>query len=124
MLYRAHSLLSNYRLQGCLQATGNSRLTSRHNRIPNVLSDHKKSRLSLIQLDVAGPFPKSLRGHCYFLLIIDSFTRKNWVLLLKQKSDAPSSLRAFKAAVENETSEKIRAVRSDNAAELLLAIET
>lgn len=90
-------------------------LTKMTNKFPNLLSDHKSSRLSLIQLDIAGPFPKSLRGNRYFLLIIDSFSRKNWVIPLKQKSDAISSLQSFKAAVENEINEKIKAVRSDNA---------
>jgi hypothetical protein len=51
------------------------------NSIPKILADH-------IQFDIAGPFPTSLQGNRYFLLIVDSFTSKNWVLVLKEKNDA------------------------------------
>ncbi|KAI0994773.1 hypothetical protein K3495_g13407, partial [Podosphaera aphanis] len=93
------------------------------NRKSKILADRKDRQLSLIQFDIAGPFPKSLRGNRYFLLIIDSFLRKNWILLLKQKSDAIQCLRTFKATVEREVNEKIKAARSDNAPELLLTVE-
>jgi hypothetical protein len=70
------------------------------NSISKTLANHMVSKLSLIQLDIAGPFPTSLQGNRYFLLIIDSFTRKNWILVLKEKSDAKSSLEEWKTAVE------------------------
>ena len=98
-------------------------LTKMTNRIPNSLSEHKDQRLALIHLDVAGPFPKSLRGNRYFMLIVDSYSRKNWILLLKQKSDAPGCLRTFKLVVEKEIGEKIKAVRTDNAPELLHTVD-
>jgi len=63
-------------------------LTKMTNRIPKELSPHKLSKLDLVQLDIAGPFPKSLRGNRYFCLIIDSATRMEWILCLKAKSDA------------------------------------
>ncbi|KAI1001986.1 hypothetical protein K3495_g6217 [Podosphaera aphanis] len=98
-------------------------LTKMTNKIPKEFADHKTQRLALIQFDNAGPLPKTLRGNRYFLLIVGSFTRMNWILLLRQKSDAPKSLWTFKAVVENEVEEKIKAAHSDNATELLLTVE-
>lgn len=97
-------------------------LTKMTNRIPTKLSNHKDDTLALIQFDIAGPFLKSIRGNRYFLLIIDSFTRKNWVITLKQKSDAIAGLKAWKRDVELETTKKVRVARTDNAPELLKAI--
>jgi hypothetical protein len=88
-----------------------------------VLTEHSLSRLALIQFDIAGPFHKSLRGNKYFLLIIDNWTRKNWVIPLPNKSEAIQELRTWKVMVEKEVDEKIKAARSDNAPELLLTIE-
>src|SRR4029077_11604433 len=75
-------------------------LTKMTNLIPKQLSPHKLSKLALIQFDVAGPFPISLRGNRSFMLIIDSWTREEWVLCLKQKSDAQKALMTWKTDTE------------------------
>jgi hypothetical protein len=93
------------------------------NSIPNVLAERSLFRLALIQFDIARPFHKSLRGNKYFLLIIDNWTRKNWVIPLPSKSEATQELRTWKVMVKKEVDEKIKAARSDNAPELLLTIE-
>jgi hypothetical protein len=49
------------------------------------VSEHKAFSLALIHFDIAGPFPVSLRGNKYFLLIVDSWSRMNWTLPLKHK---------------------------------------
>jgi hypothetical protein len=92
------------------------------NSIPKTLSEHEEFLLALIQFDIAGPFPMSLRGFKYFMLVIDSWSRKNWILLLKHKSDAPKALRHFKQDVELETEKKIKKARSDNAPELIKSV--
>jgi hypothetical protein len=58
----------------------------------SILANHMVSELTLIQFDIAGPFPPSLQRNRYFLLIIDSFTHKNWVRVLKEKTDAKKAL--------------------------------
>jgi hypothetical protein len=93
------------------------------NSIPKPLANHTVSKLSLIQFDIAGPFPTPLEGNRYSLLIIDSFTRKNWILVLKEKWDAKSALKELKKAVELQANTKIKAARSDNAPELVQIIE-
>ncbi|RFU24803.1 hypothetical protein B7463_g11531, partial [Scytalidium lignicola] len=77
----------------------------------------------ICEFDVARPFPQSLRGNKYFLLIIDNFTRKNWVLPLSNKSDAQGELEVWKTVVELQAETKIKVARSDNAPELLQVIE-
>ncbi|RAL58199.1 hypothetical protein DID88_002302 [Monilinia fructigena] len=97
-------------------------LTKMTNRIPSQLSARKSKRLELIHFDIAGPFPRTIRGHRYFLLIIDSATRVNWVILLKQKSDTIPLLKAWKQEIELATGVAVIAARTDNAPELLQAV--
>ena len=99
------------------------KLTKMRNQIPKTLSPHKEFKLALIQFDVAGPFPPSIRGNRYFMLIIDNWARKEWTLCMAYKSDAPRALREWKAETESRANSKIKAARSDNAPELLQAIK-
>ncbi|KAI1001824.1 hypothetical protein K3495_g6378 [Podosphaera aphanis] len=92
------------------------------NKISKTLSPWKENRLGLVQLDIAGPFPTSLRGNKYFMLIIDNATRRNWVICLPTKAAAVKELQIWKTKVEHQIDEKIKSVRSDNAPELLKAI--
>ncbi|KAF7572242.1 hypothetical protein PtrM4_097420 [Pyrenophora tritici-repentis] len=98
-------------------------LTKMKNSIPKQLREHKATKLALVQFDIAGPFPTSLRGNRWFLLIIDSYTRKNWVIPLKKKGDAQRELQIWKTFVEHQTGEKVKAAGTDNAPELLQQAE-
>ena len=97
--------------------------TKMTNQIRKELNPHKLTRLALVQFDIAGPFPKSLRGNRWFLLIIDSYTRRNWIICFAKKSDAIAALNNWKKEVEMETGNKVQASRSDNAPELIHAVE-
>ena len=88
------------------------------NRTSKTLAVHKKEALELVSLDIAGPFPTSLRGNRYFLQLIDNFTRKNWSIPLKAKSEAMDALRSWRVKEELQTGKKVKAARSDNAPEL------
>ncbi|KAI0992587.1 hypothetical protein K3495_g15598 [Podosphaera aphanis] len=57
------------------------------------------------------------------MLIIDSATRRNWVICLPTKAAAIKELQTWKLSVEHQTGEKIKAARSDDAPELLKAID-
>ena len=98
-------------------------ITKMKNKIPKELSPSSKEILGQIQFDVAGPFPASIRGNQWFLLIIDICTRRDWVLPLKHKGDAYGALKAWKVEVERQAEKKIKRARSDNAPELLKAID-
>jgi hypothetical protein len=92
------------------------------NKISKTLAEHKKEMLALVSLDLAGPFPTSLRGNNYLMQIICNYTRKNWSIPLKSKDQAIPELRRWKAKVELQTGKKVKACRSDNAPELKLVI--
>ncbi|KAI0993059.1 hypothetical protein K3495_g15125, partial [Podosphaera aphanis] len=88
------------------------------NKICNTLAQHKTEPLELISFDVAGPFPKSLRGNRYFLQVIDNWTRRTWSIPMKTKDQAISELRKLRVREERQTGRKLKSTRSDNAPEL------
>lgn len=92
------------------------------NRINKTLAEHKKEVLALVSLDLAGPFPTSLRGNHYLMQIICNHSRKNWSIPLKTKDQSIPELRRWKAKVELQTGKKVKACRSDNAPELKLVM--
>ncbi|KAI0991074.1 hypothetical protein K3495_g17113, partial [Podosphaera aphanis] len=79
--------------------------------------------LALVHIDVAGPFPKSLRGNKYFLQIVDNYTRKVWSFPIKTKDESPLCLQTWRNKVELQSGKKLKAVRSDNAPELKKTID-
>lgn len=97
-------------------------LTKMKDKINRELSERAAEKLELIQCDVAGPFPPSLGGRTYFLLIIDSYTNMDWTIPLKDKASAGNALKQFKMQQELQTGLKIKRARSDNAPELLKQI--
>lgn len=92
------------------------------NKISKTLAEHKKEILALVSLDLAGPFPTSLRGNNYLMQMICNYSRKNWSIPLKSKDQAIPELRRWKAKVELQTGKKVKACRSDNAPELKLVM--
>jgi len=93
------------------------------NKIRKELSPRKNYLFALIQFDIAGPLFRSIRGNRYFLLIVNNWSNEKWFIPLKHKSDAPAELAKWKMVVELRTNLKVRATRSDNALELIQAIE-
>ena len=60
---------------------------------------------------------KAIGGASYFLSIIDDYTRKVWVFLLKNKSDSFNTFVNWKTLIENQTGKKIKMLRTDNGLE-------
>ncbi|KAE8661431.1 putative WRKY transcription factor 4 [Hibiscus syriacus] len=78
----------------------------------------KAQKLELVHTDVWGPSPvSSLAGSLYYVTFIDDSTRKVWVYFLKKKSEAFDTFRKWNIMVENETSLKVKRLRSDNGGE-------
>jgi hypothetical protein len=94
-------------------------LTKMTNPILNHLSTHKSKRLELIYLDIVGAFPRSIRGNQYLILIIDSYTRVNWIIPLKHKRNAITRMKTWKAEVKLLIGDKIIATRTHNVPELI-----
>ena len=75
----------------------------------------KKVRLEMVRTDVWGPSPvSSLGGSRFYVTFIDDFSRKVWIYFLKHKSDLFATFKKWKAEVENQTSLKVKCLRSDN----------
>ena len=83
------------------------------------IKEHTPSqRLEIIQTDLCGPTrTKSMQGERYLMSFIDDYTRMTWVAFLKRKSKVFMKSKSFKALVENETTLKIKCIRSDNGGE-------
>jgi hypothetical protein len=70
--------------------------------------------LQIIHMDMCGPSRKDgTGGECYFMLVIDDFSRLTWVSFLREKLDAIEKFKTFKALAENQTGRKLKAICSD-----------
>lgn len=74
--------------------------------------------LELVHSDICGPInPISSSGKRYLLCFIDDYSRKAWVYLLKEKSEAFNYFKLFKRKVEIETGKNIKCLRTDRGGE-------
>lgn len=74
---------------------------------PHQASFVSRELLELVHLDICGPItPVTPGGNRYFLLFVDDFSKKMWVYLFKEKSNAFEMFKRFKALVENKTGKK------------------
>lgn len=63
--------------------------------------------LELIHGDLCGPIsPETTSGNKYFLFLVDDFTRKMWIHILKGKSEAFNAFKKLRMLVENKTKKK------------------
>lgn len=86
--------------------------------IPKKSTWRAKEALELIHSDICGPInPTSNSGMRYILCFIDDYSRKGWVYLLKNKSDAFTEFKTFKKMVETETGKVIKGLRTDRGGE-------
>lgn len=77
-----------------------------------------KVKLELIHGDLCGPIsPPTPAGNRYFLLLVDDYSRRMWVYMLKYKSEALEAFKKFKVMVENETKLAIKVLRTDRGGE-------
>ena len=77
-----------------------------------------KACLEYLHADLWGPSQvPSHGGNRYFLSIIDDFSRKVWVFLMKSKDQTLGKFISWKTLVENQTERKIKTLRTDNGLE-------
>ena len=55
-----------------------------------------------------------------FLTILDDYSRHDWVVMMKTKSEASEKLKIFVYMVENQFEKKVKSIRSDNGPEFLM----
>ncbi|KAK9054827.1 hypothetical protein SSX86_025906 [Deinandra increscens subsp. villosa] len=77
-----------------------------------------KAVLDYIHMDLWGPSrTESLGGARYFLSIIDDFSRRVWVYILKHKNESFERFKEWKIEVETQTGKRVKKVRTDNGLE-------
>ncbi|XP_049346101.1 uncharacterized protein LOC125810676 [Solanum verrucosum] len=82
---------------------------------PKGKSWRANSVLELVHSDICGPInPISNGGKKYFITFIDDYSRKTWVYILQEKSEAFNVFKSFKAHVENETRKIIKNLQTDS----------
>ncbi|UYV63271.1 hypothetical protein LAZ67_2003604 [Cordylochernes scorpioides] len=87
---------------------------------PEISLTKSTEPLQLIHSDICGPMrTKSYGGALYFATFIDDFSRMIFTFVMKQKSEIFKGFKLFKRFSEKQTGKKIKAIRSDNAAEYL-----
>ncbi|KAK0587100.1 hypothetical protein LWI29_017300 [Acer saccharum] len=76
--------------------------------------------LGLMHTDVCGLMSIQARdGYEYFITFTDDYSRFGYVYLMRHKSDAFDSFKAFKAKVEKQLEKHIKILRSDRGGEYL-----
>ncbi|GJZ72093.1 retrotransposon protein, putative, ty1-copia subclass, partial [Tanacetum coccineum] len=69
-------------------------------------------------LDLWGPSQvESLGGKSYFLSVVDDYSRRVWVYILKFKHEAFGKFKEWKQLVENQTGRTVKKLRTDNGLE-------
>jgi hypothetical protein len=85
----------------------------------NSTFNEKENRASVIlervHTDVCGPFSvASTIKHRYYVIFVDEFSRKCWILFMQKKDQTFSKFCEFKALVEKESRKQVKSLRSDN----------
>jgi hypothetical protein len=76
--------------------------------------------LERILTDVCGPLSvASIEKHRYYVIFVDEFSRKCWILFMQEKDQTFSKFCEFKALVEKELRKKVKDLRSDNGGEYI-----
>ena len=76
--------------------------------------------LNYIHADLWGPSRHPTQGGGrYFLSLIDDFSRKVWVYILKTKEEAFQRFKEWRKLVEVQTGRKVKTLRTDNGLEFV-----
>ena len=89
---------------------------------PKEASTRASIPLELIHSDICGPMQTTTKaGNRYFITFIDDCTRMCWIYFLRNKSEALSVFKRFKATVELQSGYKLKKFRSDRGGEFTSA---
>ena len=77
-----------------------------------------KEILERVHTNVCGPLSTtSTERHRYYVNFVDDFSRKSWILFMKNKNHTFSNFCEFKELVEIDARKKVKVLRSDNGGE-------
>jgi hypothetical protein len=75
--------------------------------------------LQLVYVDTYSPFEPVRNGERYFLYVLNNHLRMTWTYLMNTKDEVLLHLSKWKVEAERESDIKLKAVKSDNALELI-----
>jgi len=106
--------LHNIKTNNCLECAISKLKSKPHNKIP----PKAQKVLETIHSDIMGPInPVSQDNFKYIITFIDEFSRKSWVNLMKEKSEAVNIIINFIKYINNHFENKIKYFKSDNGRE-------
>ena len=74
--------------------------------------------LERVHSDMWGPLSTaSTKKYKYYVIFFDEFSRKCWIYFMEKKDQTFSKFLEFKALVEKDTGNQVKALRSDNGGE-------
>ena len=74
--------------------------------------------MDYIHVDLWGPSrTPSHSGARYFLSMVDDYSRKLWIFILKTKDEVQDYFKNWKTLIENQTGKKIKRFKTDNGLE-------
>ena len=86
-----------------------------HSQFPKSKPWRAKEVLGLVHSDICGPITRiSNGGKRCFITFNDDYSKKTWVYILEENSEAFNIFKSFKARVENETGRTIKNLRIDH----------
>jgi hypothetical protein len=68
-------------------------------------------------VDTSGPYKKSLGQSCYWILLVDDFTRKAWSFFVTKKSMIGKVMTLFLDRLKGDPNVNVKYIRCDNAGE-------
>lgn len=96
-------------------------VTSKQNRLPFPSSQSKTTRpLELVHMDVCGPMQEaSLGGNKYVATFLDDYTKLSTVVPVPSKAEVIPAVKKTIILLENQSGQKLQAVRTDRGGEYL-----
>jgi len=77
-----------------------------------------KAAFDLLHCDIWGPHKiPTHSGACFFLTIVDDFTRCTWIFLMQHKSETQNLLKSFIVFAQTQFHANIKTIRVDNGSE-------
>jgi len=75
--------------------------------------------LERVHVDLVGPLPQGVKGHRFWLTIVDDYSRYGWSIPLHTKDQAKHRLIEWVAMAERQTGCKLKEVRADRGGEFV-----
>ncbi|GJV45101.1 retrotransposon protein, putative, ty1-copia subclass [Tanacetum coccineum] len=111
-------VLSGTRRDNCVYSLDGHALAGKLNASVEEKDSLTQGVIDYVHSDLCGPSQlESLGGKRYFLSIVDDYSRRVWVYILRFKHEAFEKFKEWKQLVENQTGRTVKKLRTDNGLE-------